>query len=125
MWALGTASVAILVASVVIIPALVVRIRPDYFTHATRPPGAEENQKPFVRIAILVGKNILGGILMLAGIAMFVLPGQGLLTLLVGFFLIDFPGKYRVEKWLIARSFVRRPIDWLRVRRGRPPLQVE
>ena len=61
---------------------------------------------------------------MLAGIAMLVLPGQGLLTLLVGFLLIDFPGKYRFEKWLVARRWVLQPINWLRLRRHQMPLRV-
>lgn len=124
VWTVGSASVAIFIASLLIIPALVVRIPPDYFTHETRPPSPWANQHPFVRLAILVGKNLLGGVLMLAGIAMLVLPGQGLLTLLVGFFLVDFPGKYRFEKWLIAQRYILRPINWLRNRRGRMPLRV-
>jgi UPF0716 family protein affecting phage T7 exclusion len=78
----------------------------------------------FVRICILIGKNLLGGLLMIAGLAMLVLPGQGLLTLFVGFLLIDFPGKYRLEKWLIRRRYILRPINWLRARRHRAPLQV-
>lgn len=125
VWAAGAASVVIFFASLVIIPALIVRIRPDYFTHAVRPPTPWVNQHRFVRYAIVVAKNILGALLMLAGLAMFVLPGPGFLTLLVGFFLIDFPGKYRFEKWLIARHVILRPINWLRTRRARPPLQVK
>ncbi|MEX2044005.1 MAG: hypothetical protein WD941_01550 [Opitutus sp.] len=124
MWFAGTASVAIFVASLFIIPSLVVRIRPDYFTHATRPPSPWAGEHRFVRLAIVAGKNLLGVLLMIAGAAMLVLPGQGLLTLLVGFLLLDFPGKYRFEKWLIARPSLLRPINWLRRRRNHPPLQV-
>jgi hypothetical protein len=89
-----------------------------------RPPSRWAHQPPVVRFAMVVGKNLLGALLMLAGIAMLVLPGQGLLTMFVGFLLIDFPGKYRFEKWLMARSYLIRPINWLRRRRNRPPLQV-
>ena len=53
---------------------------------------------------------------------MLVLPGQGLLTLLVGFLLVDAPGKYRLERWLVSRKAVLRPINWLRRRKGRQPL---
>ncbi len=124
VWTAGAASVAVCFGSLWIIPALVVRIPLDYFTHRTRPPNLWANQHPFVRLAMLVSKNLLGGALMLAGLAMLLLPGQGLLTLLVGFFLVDFPGKYRFEKWLVARRSILRPINWLRNRRGRMPLQV-
>lgn len=123
LWFVGLASMAVVIASFFLIPALVIRIRPDYFTHAARPASPWADQHPFVRHAIDVGKNLLGVVLMVAGIAMFLLPGQGLLTLLVGFFLIDFPGKYRFEKWLLGRSYVQRPINWIRKRRGKKPLQ--
>jgi hypothetical protein len=124
LWISGTASAAIFLASLLIIPALIVRIRPDYFAHAVRPPSPWARHHPIVRLGIAVGTNLLGALLLLAGLAMLVLPGQGLLTLFVGFFLIDFPGKYRFEKWLIARPAVIRPINWLRKRRGRLPLEI-
>jgi hypothetical protein len=54
-----------------------------------------------------------------------VLPGQGLLTLLLGFLLLDFPGKYALEKRLIARPRVHAAVDWLRRRARREPLEVE
>ena len=66
---------------------------------------------------------LLGVILILAGIAMLLLPGQGLLTILVGFFLVDVPAKYKIEQWLMRQPVVHRPINWLRKRAHRPPLQ--
>ena len=57
------------------------------------------------------------------GIAMLVLPGQGLLTIVVGIVLLNFPGKYRLERWLATRSPVWRSLNWLRRRAGRPELQ--
>ena len=123
LWTLGAASVAVFIASLVIIPALVVRIRPDYFAHEARPQRRWSNQRPYVRYAIVLGKNLLGVILVLTGITLLILPGPGLLTLLVGLFLIDFPGKYSFEKWVISRRYVHGPINWLRTHRDRMPLQ--
>jgi hypothetical protein len=37
--------------------------------------------------------------------------------------LLDFPGKYRLERWLATRRAVWRSINWLRRRAGREPLQ--
>jgi len=122
--ALGAASVLVLIASVILAPALVVRIPADYFTHARRPSGWLARQRPALQLLLRLGKNVLGGVLLLAGIAMLALPGQGLLTMLLGFFLLDGPGKYRFEKWLVRRRWVHRSINWLRVRRGRELLQV-
>ncbi len=124
VWAFVAASAVIFVASLVVMPAIVARLPADYFAHDVRPPSRWAGQHPLVRAALLVGKNILGGVFVLAGIAMLVLPGQGLLTLMIGFVMLDFPGKYRVEKWLIRRRYVLRPINWLRRRAGQPRLHL-
>lgn len=125
LWYGGAASVAVFIASILVIPPIIVRIHPDYFTHPVRPPSRWEKQHRLVRWTIVVGKNLVGSVLMVMGLAMFVLPGQGMLTLLAGFLLIDFPGKYRCEKWLIRRRWIIQPINWLRRRRNRPPLLTE
>jgi hypothetical protein len=49
---------------------------------------------------------------------MLVLPGQGVLTILLWFILMDLPGKYRFERWLVARPLVFKSINRLRHRAG-------
>ncbi len=71
---------------------------------------------------LLTGKNALGYLFVLMGIAMLVLPGQGILTIMIGVTLLDFPGKYRLERWLVSRRPVLRSINWLRRCAGREPL---
>ena len=124
LWSLSSASVAVIVASIFIMPLVVARIRPDYFAHERRPDRSWIDLAPAIRVAIHIGKNLLGATLMIAGVAMLVLPGPGLATLLIGFFLLDFPGKYRFERWLVARPAIHRPINWLRSRAGRMPLVI-
>jgi hypothetical protein len=124
MWSLGAASVVVFVASIFIMPAVIVRIRPDYFAHDKRPERSWINLPPTVRVVIHIGKNLLGVVLMIGGLAMLFLPGPGLVTLLIGFFLLDFPGKYRFECWLVSRRTVHRPMNWLRRRAGREPLLI-
>ena len=55
---------------------------------------------------------------------MLVLPGQGILTILAGIMLLDFPGKHRLLRWIVAHPQVLRTLNWLR-RRGHPPLYLE
>ncbi len=124
---LGIASVVMLVGTALIVPAIIARIPPDYFAQKRRPRSREIDHHlstPMVRLLLRVGKNLLGIVLLIAGIAMLALPGQGLLTILLGIFLIDFPGKYRFEKWLVSRKHVLRGLNWLRKRAGRAPLEV-
>ena len=124
VWWLVAASVVMLIGSVLLAPALLVSIPPDYFSHRRRPPSRFVGQRPLVMYFMLIVKNIVGYIFLIAGVAMLALPGQGLLTIAIGFLLIDFPGKYRFEKWLVCRKHVLRGINWLRRKRGREPLKV-
>lgn len=123
LYTLAGASLALFVATLLIAPAMLVRIPPDYFAHPRRPPGRWAHRGRFPRVALLVAKNALGYLFVVAGLAMLALPGQGLLTLILGFLLVDFPGKYRTEKWIVSQPRALRTVNWLRRRRGREPLQ--
>ena len=59
------------------------------------------------------------------GGAMLVLPGQGLLTILIGLLLLEFPGKRALERRLVARPGIKTFLDRIRARRGKPPLEVD
>ncbi len=122
--ALGVASVVVFVGSLLLMPALIVRIPADYFANDERPPSRWTGVNPVARIVLRIGKNLLGCVFILAGIAMLALPGQGVLTIVLGLLLVDGPGKYRFERWLVRRPWVCRSINWLRRRRGREPLNV-
>lgn len=124
MYWLAGASVVLFVATLFLMPAILVRIPADYFTHPRRPPGRWDGRGRVLRALLLVTKNVLGYIFLAAGLAMLVLPGQGLLTLLIGFMIIDGPGKYRAEKWIVSRPRVLKAINWLRERRGRASLRA-
>ncbi|MCL5807742.1 MAG: hypothetical protein M1418_04170 [Deltaproteobacteria bacterium] len=45
--------------------------------------------------------------------------------MLLGFIMVDLPGKYRFEQWLVARPLVLRSINMLRRRAGREPLILD
>jgi hypothetical protein len=125
LYALAGVSVVVFVASLLLAPVIVARIPADYFAGPTRPPSVFAHQPLAVRLCLRLAKNVLGVILLIGGAAMLVLPGQGLLTILVGFILVDLPGKYRLEKWIISRRWMQRTINWLRRRAGRDPLVLE
>jgi hypothetical protein len=63
---------------------------------------------------------VLGGIMALP-----VIPGPGILMLVLGVILLDFPGKRRLEQWLVHRATVLNAMNRLRQRYGKPPLFVE
>jgi Putative transmembrane protein (PGPGW) len=114
-------SIASFVVSIVLTPWLILRIPANYFTFEHRHRLAAK-QHPLVRLALVTSKNVLGWILIIAGLLLFVLPGQGLITMLVGLLITDYPGKYALERWLVMRPRVLPTINWLRTRWGRLPL---
>jgi hypothetical protein len=71
-----------------------------------------------------VVRNLLGGILVLVGIFMLLAPGPGILTLLAGLILIDFPGKHALVVKLMSRPKVLAAVNKLRVHRGARPLEA-
>ncbi len=121
IWTAG-ASIIAFIATLIAVPLLAVRIPPDYFAHGRRPHKRWADRHPLVRGVLLAAKNLLGYVLFVAGIAMLVLPGQGILTMLLGFILVDLPGKYRFERWLGTRPLVLRALNRLRQRAGHDPL---
>lgn len=121
---MGVASVVMFVGSLLAVPWLLARLPADYFIH-DRPRRDGGNRRWWWWLIGHLVKNVIGAILVLMGVAMLVLPGQGLLTILIGLSLLDFPGKRACELNLIRRPHVLRAVNWLRRKSGRPPLIVE
>ena len=122
LWWLAAGSAVMFFGSLIAMPILVARIPADYFAHEARPPSRWAGYPTAVKVLLRMLKNLLGVVLIAMGLVMLFTPGQGLLTLLVGLLLLDGPGKYRFEKWLIYRPKVFRSINWLRAKAKRGPL---
>ena len=103
-------------------PWIVARMSPDYFVARQPSPQSWRRRHGVTRLLARLLKNLVGLILLIAGIAMLVLPGQGIITILVAISLLDFPGKRRLEMRIVRQRHVRRAINWIRQRTGRRPL---
>jgi len=123
LWA-GALSALGFIASLALLPWLVVRIPPDYFHQ--RHPFLDElrYRHPVLRWTLFLLKNLFGILVLLMGIAMLVLPGQGLITIMIGLLLLNFPGKFALERWVVTRPGVLRAINWMRGRYGHPPITL-
>ena len=120
---LGASSILIFIISILGISWFVAQIPEDYFLSSKRKPSKWQEQKPILRLAVLFGKNIIGVSLIIGGLLMLVLPGQGLLTIVTGLLLINYPGKYKLEQKLVAIPSVLRALNWIRVKANKPPLK--
>lgn len=117
-------SIVMLLVSVLALPWIVRRMPADYYAATAPKPRLAMLPAP-LRLPLLVLKNALGVLVLLAGVAMLVLPGQGLLTCMLALALLDFPGKRRFERWLVARPAMIASLNWLRRRLGRPPFRLD
>lgn len=119
---LAALSVAMFLFTLLLVPILVARIPEDYFCHPNRVVAPVRH--PLLRIIVSALKNLLGALLVLSGLIMLVTPGQGLLTLLLGLMVMNYPGKYQLERWLIRRLHLLPALNWLRKRQKLPPLKA-
>lgn len=123
-WWLGVLSGVTFVGSMVALPIIVARIPADYFRRDHRHTSHQHTQLTVLRLVSLFLKNLLGLVLIVAGVAMLVLPGQGILTILMGLMLMNFPGKQGFERRLVQQPSILRAINWMRAQAHRPPLEV-
>ena len=65
---------------------------------------------------IIVAKNILGLAMLISGLLLLILPGQGVLTMIIGLLLIDYPGKFKLEQKIISIPSVFRGLNWFRAK---------
>ena len=118
-------SVTLAAVSLFVVGYALARLPPDYFVNpeARRPI----DRHPVLRALLAVGRNLFGYLLIALGVVMSLpgVPGQGILTILMGVMLIDFPGKHRAELWLVTRKSVFAGVNKLRAKLGRPPLLAE
>lgn len=123
VWSLAVGSAVMFVGALLLIPWLVLRIPPDYFSAPGRYRSALLGDNLVAVIVFKMIRNILAVILVAIGILLLVLPGQGVLTILLGVVMADFPGKHRLMNWLVSRGGVLRSLNWWRRRAGKPPIE--
>jgi hypothetical protein len=123
LWASSLSLLAV-IATIVGVPWVVGRLPGDYFVRQERVTWRESSAEPVFAMILGTLKNLLGLLLIVLGLIMLVTPGQGILTVLIGLLLMNFPGKFRLERWLVMRPGVWRALNWLRHRQGQMPFDV-
>jgi hypothetical protein len=74
-----------------------------------------------VSLMINIVKIMVGLFLLICGLVMLILPGQGLLTMLMGLSLMPFPGKKKLEQTIVAHKSVRYSLNWIRMKAKKKP----
>ncbi len=111
------------IASLVIIPIIISKLPRNYFSQDKRRLSKLHSYHPVVYLVLRFIKNLIGLLLVIAGIVMLITPGQGILTLLIGLSLMDFPGKYNIERKIVRNTRVFKTLNWIRKKAGALPLE--
>lgn len=108
-----------------IVSFILVKLPADHFSKS-RKTKFWAGPRPAIHAAKVIGKNIGGLLLVALGIVLSLpgVPGQGLLTVLLGVMLLDFPGRERLEQKLLSKPSIVNTINRLRERFKKPPLEL-
>ena len=123
LWGLGLFALSFTV-SLIIVAVVIVKIPANYFSSHYQSDFLP-NSSWFTRWGVVILKNFIGLLLVIAGIIMLIGPGQGILTILIGLIMMDIPGKRPLEAKLIKRPTVLVACNSLRARYGKGPLELD
>ncbi len=122
MKVLGLSSIGILLLVLILLPFIIIQMPTDYFVdeHHTLCPWRKSH--PILCLLYLLVKNLLGVGFLILGLIMLVMPGQGLLLIMMGLLLMNYPGKTKMERQLAAGKGIRSTLNRIRSKAGKPPL---
>ena len=81
-------------------------------------------KNPLMWLPIIIIKNSIGLVLILCGILMLILPGQGVLTIITGLIFLDYPGKFRFERSLVRNKLILNSMNWIIRKLDKPDLII-
>jgi hypothetical protein len=118
IWWLVTSSLIFLLIILAMVPVIILKLPVDYFSQKKNVGIIRNIIFPFNYILLSL-KNLLGLILLIFGLLLLFLPGQGLLTIFTGLIIMNFPGKRRFELYFIRKKSVLKTINWVRHKAGK------
>jgi len=119
---LGLLSILMFLGSLFAVPMIIVALPRDFLFRKNQSTGHQLLKIWY--IPYLIVKNIFGFVFTISGIAMLVLPGQGILTIIIGLSLVNFPRKRRLIRRILGNARISRAVNRIRGRFNRPPLEM-
>ena len=119
---LGILSIVTFIGSLFVVPWLILRISSNYFIRHRLEVVERHRRHPVLAVLLFCLRNVIGLSLLAAGIAMLILPGQGILTMLIGLSFMDFPGKHQLLEKAIQNKKIQQSLNWIRRKGGKEDL---
>jgi len=101
---------------------ILLRLPTNYFVEHSRPKLIPP--KDAKGWTLRIGKNVVGAAILTAGVVMLFTPGQGVLAILLGLMLIDFPGKHALVRRLLRSGKVLAAANRWRAKFDKSPLEA-
>jgi hypothetical protein len=125
IWWIGALSTIIFLIILFAIPIFIVKLPSDFFIRQNLPkPLLASRKHTVIRLIYVIIKNVIGVMIIFAGIAMLFLPGQGVMTVIIGISLLNIRGKRRIVLAFVCRSFVIQSLNRLRTRFNKPTFSI-
>jgi archaellum biogenesis protein FlaJ (TadC family) len=122
---IGVISLLVFSLSLLSLPWLVAMIPEDYFLSQKRKRTFLKNEVFGTWIIIFILKNSIGLLLVIGGLLMLFLPGQGVLTIIAGLIMTDYPGKFELERRIVSNKKILEKLNWLRNKANQPSLRID
>ena len=122
---IGVISFLVFSLSLLSLPWLVAMIPEDYFLSQKRKRAILKNEVFGTWIVIFILKNSIGLLLITGGVLMLFLPGQGVLTIIAGLIMTDYPGKFELERRIVSNKKILEKLNWLRNKANQPNLKID
>jgi hypothetical protein len=116
---LAVVSLITFLLSIILIPWYIGRLPSNFFCNLQSQHSGHRSRS--TSIAILLLRNCVGVVLICAGIMMLFMPGQGLLTILIGILCMSFPGKLHFVLYLVNKPTIQNSLNWTRKKMRQKP----
>ena len=117
---LGLLSVLTFFGSLIAIPWIIARLPVNYFIRHRQLVTERHERHPLIARLTFMLRNFVGIVFLITGIVMLVLPGQGIITILIGISFMDFPKKHHLVDYLVRRQKVITFLNWIRKKEKKP-----
>jgi len=114
----GLFSFVLLAVSLLATPWVLAKLPVNYFSNPPQRPPLTLR-----RMFTSTLKTVLGVLMLLTGIVMMFTPGPGLVCLVLGMALCEFPGKHQLMGRFVSQSNVFSALNWLRAKAEKPPFE--
>lgn len=112
------------VGTLAAIPFIIIRLPSDYFIKDQNLARRCCANRPVLKTLLVILKNVLGIIFMIMGFIMLFIPGQGILTMLIGYSLLDFVNMRGPVYKIVKRPSVYQFINRIRVKNDKEPIEL-